>query len=208
MSEKVVIDCSGLACPKPVLEAKEALESMPKDGSKELVVIVDNEAARNNVERFLSSQGCKVEIEALGGEKFRLTASVGSGYKERPVEISCTPSPQKGAESIAILFKSDTMGEGDRELGTTLMDAFCHTLLEIRPVPMFMAFYNSGVKLATTGSVVLDALKEFEKQGTQLLVCGTCLRFYGLEDALEVGRVSNMYEILEALTKVTKVIHP
>ena len=100
------------------------------------------------------------------------------------------------------------MGEGNRELGATLMDAFCHTLLEIRPAPTLMAFYNSGVKLATKGSQVLDALKEFEKQGTQILVCGTCLRFYGMEESLEVGKVSNMYEILKSLSQADRIIQP
>ena len=48
------IDARGLACPAPVLQTKAAVES---DALKQISVIVDNEAARQNVSRFLASKG-------------------------------------------------------------------------------------------------------------------------------------------------------
>ena len=51
------IDCRGKACPQPVLMVKKALEQL-KEG--ELTVIVDNPTAHDNVERFVTSQGCSV----------------------------------------------------------------------------------------------------------------------------------------------------
>jgi hypothetical protein len=32
-----------------------------------------------------------------------------------------------------------------------------------------------------------------------MLVCGTCLDFFGLSNVLKVGKVSNMYDIAEQL---------
>jgi hypothetical protein len=65
---------------------------------------------------------------------------------------------------------------------------------------------NSGVKLVTQGSEVIDDLRALEKESVEILACGTCLGHFGLKDAVEVGRISNMYEITMALMKATKVI--
>ena len=54
------IDCKGLACPGPVLRTKDVLENSRPDVIK---VIVDNEASKQNVKRFLESQNYKVNIE-------------------------------------------------------------------------------------------------------------------------------------------------
>ena len=58
-----VIDCRGLACPQPVITTKQALDQV-KEG--EIIVIVDNAVSCNNVERFVRSQGCSVEIKEKG----------------------------------------------------------------------------------------------------------------------------------------------
>ena len=47
-----------------------------------------------------------------------------------------------------------------------------------------------------------------EAQGVEILTCGTCLDFYGLKDKLAVGGVTNMYSIVEKLSKAGKVIKP
>ena len=53
------IDCRGLACPAPVLKAKNAIE---KDGLTEIAIMVDNEAAKQNVARFFESKKYNVSI--------------------------------------------------------------------------------------------------------------------------------------------------
>ena len=66
------IDCRGLACPAPVLTAKQALEA---ENPNKLTVVVDNEAARQNVTRFLESQKFQVSVEARG-EEFLVTGQI------------------------------------------------------------------------------------------------------------------------------------
>ncbi|MBS1238160.1 MAG: SirA family protein, partial [Deltaproteobacteria bacterium] len=44
------LDCRGLACPAPVLNTKQTIE---KENLSEINVIVDNQAAKENVSRFL-----------------------------------------------------------------------------------------------------------------------------------------------------------
>ena len=40
------------------------------------------------------------------------------------------------------------------------------------------------------------------------MTCGTCLDYYGLKEKLQVGIISNMYDIVEAQMKATMVIRP
>ena len=54
------IDCRKQTCPLPVVNTKKALE---KTTDEKLVVMVDNIVSRDNVRRFVQSQGHKVEIE-------------------------------------------------------------------------------------------------------------------------------------------------
>jgi len=46
------IDCRGLACPAPVLQTKEALE---REHPNVIKVVVDNEASKENVSRFMKT---------------------------------------------------------------------------------------------------------------------------------------------------------
>ena len=68
-------------------------------------------------------------------------------------------------------------------------------------------FMNDGVKL-TTGieEQIVDNLNTLIEKGTKVLVCGTCLNFYGIKDACKVGTISNMFDILGAMQEVSKVI--
>jgi tRNA 2-thiouridine synthesizing protein A len=52
------IDTCGMSCPQPVLMTKKALEESPEG----LDIIVDNNTAKGNVERFLKNSGYKVTI--------------------------------------------------------------------------------------------------------------------------------------------------
>ena len=65
---------------------------------------------------------------------------------------------------------------------------------------------NDGVKLTTEGSEVLDALRLLEKKGVEIFSCGTCLEYYQLKEKLEVGLVTNMYDMVVSLLCAGKVI--
>lgn len=52
------IDTCGMSCPQPVLMTKKSLEANPEG----LNIVVDNNTAKGNVERFLKSAGYKANI--------------------------------------------------------------------------------------------------------------------------------------------------
>jgi selenium metabolism protein YedF len=81
-------------------------------------------------------------------------------------------------------------------------------LKELDPLPERVFFVNSGVRLTTRGSALLGDLRELEQRGVRLLSCGTCLDYYHLQDALEIGTVTNMYDIAAALVAADRVLKP
>ncbi len=189
------IDCRGLACPQPVLTTKKALE----EGQEELIVVVDNIAARDNVERFAKSQGATVQVEKRGND-FLL-------YIKKKNTYEITESAQK-VEKVVVYINSNVMGMGDEALGVILMRSFLKTLLDLKPVPSKLIFVNSGIRLTTEGSEVLDSLKALVDKGVEILSCGTCLDFYGLKEKLRIGIISNMYDIAQSLLEADRLIRP
>ncbi len=61
------IDARGLTCPHPVIETDKVLREL---GKGTVVTIVDNAAARDNVNRLAESMGCTVSIEKKGDDYF------------------------------------------------------------------------------------------------------------------------------------------
>jgi selenium metabolism protein YedF len=86
------------------------------------------------------------------------------------------------------------------------MRSFLQTLEQSEVHPQRIILINSGVKLACEGSEVLEDLQEFAARGVEILSCGTCLDYFGIKKKLMVGKVSNMYEIINSLTGAGKLI--
>jgi selenium metabolism protein YedF len=193
-----VIDCRGLACPQPVMTTKKALDQM-KEG--ELLVIVDNAVSCNNVERFAQSQGCSVEIER-NGEDFHLRIHKGKGRDE------VKQDRKKEMEKVVVYINSHLLGVGDEALGSILMRSFLKTLLDLERKPLRLILINSGVRLASEGSEVLETLRTLSERGVEILACGTCVDFYGLKEKMRVGGISNMYDIAQSLLEADRLIRP
>ncbi len=189
-------DCSGLACPQPVLIAKGLIE---EDPCSPIEIVVDNEAARQNVSRFLKSQGWEVDVSEKPGDRFLIRGKPGTCALE--LEKS-----QGDTERILIFIPADTIGTGNDELGRALMKNFIGTLGEMGKDLWRIVLVNGGVKLTVEGSNCLDALRALERQGVQILVCGTCLEFFGLLKEKAVGETTNMLDIVTSLQLASKVI--
>lgn len=194
------IDCRGLTCPAPVLRTREVIE---KDRPSELEVKVDNEAARENVARFLGSQGYAVSATGEDG-CYRV---IGTRCGEASTPECENDKPPASHSKTVILVSSSRMGHGDDELGAGLMISFLKTIGEMGSELWRLIFVNSGVKLAVDGSEVLPVLKEYEQDGLQILVCGTCLNHFRLLDKKQVGQTTNMLDIVTALQLADKVIN-
>jgi len=186
---------------------KKALERQD-----EIMVIVDNATAVENVRRMGTRSGCDVDTEKKEDGTFHIHLSkkgekAPNGTTEKfpvePADFSCTT-----VGPLVVVISSDRMGRGDDELGHVLMRSFIHTLLTLEPLPETLIFYNTGVKLTVKGSEVIDDLKEIEASGVSILVCGTCLNYFGISGDLACGIVSNMYDITSSMAAAGRLVIP
>lgn len=110
-------------------------------------------------------------------------------------------------KNTTILCTKFGMGQTNHpELGMKLIQKYLSLLLESNELPPVICFYTDGVKLVTTGSPVIEQLKQMEAKGVRLVVCSTCLDMMGLTDQVQVGIVGGMTDIIEAQIKAEKVI--
>ena len=65
---------------------------------------------------------------------------------------------------------------------------------------------NGAVRLAASGHPALPLLQALEVAGVSILVCGTCLEFFGLMDKKSVGQVTNMLDVVTSQQMADKVI--
>lgn len=220
-----VIDARGLACPQPVVLTKKAIE----EGSGEsLEVIVDNEAAKENVLRFAEFSGrsakalpgeggvTRIIIQAAGRAAPKASDSAEASAAGHAPNAAAAAAEKRDASSAreresgldtTVFLASDKIGHGDDELGALLMRGFIYALAEGEEKPGRIILMNAGVKLAVEGSDSLANLIRLGEQGVEILACGTCLDFYGIKEKLAAGRVSNMYEIAELLVR-GRVLRP
>lgn len=210
------IDNRKLPCPQPVINTKKALDELRQRGREGfiLTVIVDNEAARENVSRFAKAAGCKVSVRERDGDFFVIIQSSekedagdsNTGESQPgPGEPCCCAGEVEGGYTV-FLITSTTLGQGSEELGKLLMRSFIYTLKETKILPCKMLFLNSGVFLTIEGSPVLDELTHMAEMGVEVFSCGTCLDYYGLKDKLKVGYVTNMYDTVENIRVAAKCI--
>lgn len=187
------IDAGGKQCPIPVIMAKKELEA----GEQDVEIIVDGPTQVGNLERLGDALGRKATSEPFG-DKFLVKFANGETIKGAQVAE---------ADTYAVFFNTNAIGTNNSELGGNLAKMAIFTLSESERVPSYVLFMNEGVKLpAGDEPQIIENLNTLIEKGTQVLVCGTCLNFYGIKDDLKVGTVSNMYDILGAMQEVSKVI--
>ena len=131
------IDARGLACPAPVLQTKAAIEEMNPNVIK---VIVDNEASKQNVSRFLKSQHFDTDEQKDGNDFYVIgTREAGISSKDSTRERVKTDT-----KKIMVMIATDRMGYGDDELGLKLMISYIKTLKEMGPELWRLVFVNNG----------------------------------------------------------------
>lgn len=107
---------------------------------------------------------------------------------------------------VVILITREGMGSADTALQHKLLDTYLRLLLENGSLPAAICLYTEGVKLVVEGSPLLERLLQLEQRGVRLIVCSTCLNYFGVTEKVRVGIVGGMPDILEAQTKASKVI--
>jgi selenium metabolism protein YedF len=188
-----VINVLGKPCPIPVIEAKKALRKI--QAGEKIQVLVDNDLSRQNLEKMAGAMGSPFGYEKQADGNILVTIT------------AARETVDAGGGSLVVAIGRNTMGSGNDDLGAILIKGFIYSLTELDKPPEAMLFFNSGVRLTTTGSTTLEDLKKLEEKGTVISSCGTCLDFYKVKDKLAVGSVTNMYAIVQAMGEAGRLIN-
>ncbi len=211
------INCQNLPCPQPVLKCKAFIDANSPDFPELFDVLLDNDAARQNVTRYLGTRGYTVVCEVAGDNVWRLHAS-----RDASVELVGGTDTQKSQSDediaanyacqiptkTAVLLTTEHLGSGDDELGAKLMRNFLLTLQEMGPELWRIICLNGAVRLTVEGNPSCEPLKALESAGVSIIVCGTCLDHFGLLDQKAVGETTNMLDVVTSLQLANKVIRP
>lgn len=197
-----IVDTCGQLCPVPLIMTKKAIqESIP--GSV-LKVITDNETAFRNLKNYLKE--LKIGFKEIYSGPHLLLEFEVPVIKQSNVsaEEYCTTS----RPHYTVVVKSDTMGQGDDELGRLLLRGFINSLSESERLPTTVILYNSGVKIAIEGTDTSVSLQKLEERGVTVMACGTCVDFFHIKEKLAVGVIGNMFQITQLVAEAGHVVYP
>ena len=202
--EKKTVNAMGDVCPVPLVKAKNAIAELA--GSGKVEVLVDNEIAVQNLEK-MAQKGYGFLVKEKKEKEYHVEFTVSETEPAETEEKTVCLVPAAKKTKLVVL-SADHMGEGAEELGKILMKSFLYALTQQDELPDTILFYNGGAKLTCEGSESLEDLKDLAARGVEILTCGTCLNFYGITEKLQVGSVTNMYDIVERMSSADRVIKP
>lgn len=202
MRLKITLDATEKACPIPFMMAKKEID----DQNTHFSIIVDNKGAVENLKRLADTTKYDVAIEEKENNFYiTFTSEHVKGEISNTQEIE-TEIAMQVPTSWTLFIGKDTMGEGKRDLGTSLLRMFLYTIDAGGNLPKNIICMNSGVQIATKDPQTIQTLISLEKKGVSIIVCGTCLDYYNALDELQVGKIGNMYDITTVITSSPKVI--
>ena len=203
--EKKIVHAIGDVCPVPLVKAKNAIAELQNGGKVE--VLVDNEIAVQNLEKMAQQKGYGFLVKEEKEKEYHveLTVSEAGTVKAQEDTVCLVPSAEK---TKLVVLSADHMGEGAKELGNILMKSFLYALTQQDELPDTILCFTGGAMLTCEGSESLEDLKDLAARGVEILTCGTCLNFYGISEKLQVGSVTNMYDIVERMSSADRVIKP
>ncbi len=109
-------------------------------------------------------------------------------------------------QNTVVVINSNGMGQAPADLSHKLVKTYLNLLDLGEKRPLAICLYADGVKLATSGSPVLEELESLTENGVRLVVCTTCLNHFELMNDLKVGTAGGMKDIVDAQAEAEKVI--
>lgn len=177
------LDFSGKSCPIPVIESKKAILNLAN--GEELTIIVDNEAAKENIKRLLNSLN-----QTFSNDGFSFTL----------IKSEIKTNNNENTQSEGVFLKSQKIGEG--ELGAMLVVGF-FTALKERKISKVILMNDAIFMACDESHPAFNALKDLANTGVDIMCCANCLNYFS--QSPKIGRASNAVEIIDTLFSI-KVI--
>lgn len=208
MNNFLHLEAKNLPCPEPLMLLKRTIE---KNGSGKYSISLGNMAAEENISRFCNFSGYEILEKSKDGNESIFYIQVNASNSEKSSEHAAQKPERHDVKhnektKTVVLIKTDCIGDAEPKLGALLMKGFLNTLSELLKTGDTLIFMNKGVYFVSDTSGVLEALKKIVEKDITILVCGTCIDYYGLNQKIVYGTISNMYEITEELLKGKTIV--
>jgi selenium metabolism protein YedF len=184
------IDCKGLSYVQIIREIKKYFNSI---GEGEATAIVSSELERDNVIRYSTHKGYKVQEQ----DENRFLIDI---EKRGCLEL------EEEENIFSILITNDTLGNADETLGNILMGEYFEALNEYDELPKAVLFLNAGVKLFSENSKVSEELRMLYDKGVKLLINDTSLNYYNMREDVTFGEIVGMYDMIVTMKKSKRLI--
>ncbi len=199
------IDCMTLQGSAPIIKIRKHFE---QESITDVTILVDNDPAIEDVTLFLITQEFEICVDTIGNlSKVIGHRSTISAQKFRSKQNRQSQNNTDSSRKTLIIISSERLGNGDEELGQSLMIDYIKALNEWGDDLWRLIFVNYGVKLTTEKSALHNELKSLESSGVEILVCGASLTHLGLMEKKEVGQTTDMNGIVTSLKLTDKVIN-
>jgi len=189
-----IVDAKGLSCPQPLILTRKTLA----EKSGDFRMVLDDQIARKNIERFLKHEN----------QQYRISETESEIWIDVSNAKIAAPEPEQSNNSARPVYVFKTKGVAEDELGQMLTAGFMATLKEVRPLPAAIVFYHQAVFLTLDDSSYLEALRELQDLGIKLMICGNCVKFYDVVERVAVGEVSNAFDILTLFSNAHHLVYP
>lgn len=186
------IDARGIPCPKPLILTKTAITNAALN--EEIEILIDDDTAFHNIKDFLNNNAITYTNE---GQNFKI-------IKNKDISSSNYSNIEKFSGPVIAVADKKVMGAGNDELGELLLKAFLGALKDASPKPEALYCYNGGVYLGAE-EPYKTLLQELRDAGIKIFFCGTCVKFYKL-DEIKTEEQTNMLGIIEAMGNASAVI--
>ena len=123
------INAKGLVCPQPLILTKKAVESSDE---KDFLVIVDNDTAVKNLEKFAKSSNLDFKFDKKSDQEFNVYVSKSNNTEIKEPTQFCSVD---NSDNTVIAISKNFMGNGSEELGKLLIKGFIYTSSEYDKLP-------------------------------------------------------------------------
>lgn len=198
------VDARDLFSPKPTIMALEGLTRLKKHET--LAVLVNDGKAVDELMHLAEEHNCGFTLEDEGDYSVVTLAPRRQVKVANPLEEALHIMGIAPMSAPTFLFGSDSVGQGDEMLGRVLANEIIYDLGLQEDLPSAVVFYNSGAKLTRTDSPILDALRELEGLGVEILTDSVSAEVYGSEDGVGVGDIVDPYIVVALLSSQPGII--
>lgn len=186
-----------LIAPTQFAETKKTLENLGFND-----VILEDDDGNLYV---MASKESKTEVQEVNEVKTLKTETetpieIPDNLPVAPVAVKAKPEIIKNSTGVLISCES-------QKYKSPFIKKFLDSLVISRIKPDVIALINGAVKIAAYNSPTCEYLKKLNSEGVKILISDSCSDRIGVTEAVGVGELAEMSEILEEIFSCEKIVN-